>query len=275
MAKITRNAAKLKSVELLYLDTKAQGPCILCLHGRWGRAQVWEDFMHHYGDEYRVIAPDQRGHGFSSKPVSKYNGEEMSADMAELLDFLNIDSAIVAGHSMGGRIAGYLAALYPGRVRAAAILDKSASGPEAPSPLPPDNIPLVDPITKDWPLPFATLRETQEFIRAGSESELEYEYFMNSVIETIEGYTVLFSAQAIAANIAYDESWFHMLPKITCPVLLLRAHGGGAVPDGDFAKMQSLLPDCIAREASDSDHNVMLSNKDEFYGYFDELLKRV
>lgn len=275
MVKITRNVARLKEIELLYLDTGTKAPAILCLHGRWGRAQVWEDFMKHYGDEYRVIAPDQRGHGFSSKPVSKYNGEEMAADMAELLDFLDIDSAIVAGHSMGGRVAGYLAALYPERVKAAAILDKPASGPEAPSPLPPGQIPAVDPITKDWPLPFATLREAKDFIKAGSQSDLEYEYFMNSVIETPEGYTVLFSVQAMAANIAYDQSWFHMLPKIKCPALLLRANGGGAVTDEDFAMMQSLLPNCIAREASSPDHNVMLSNKEEFYGYFDELLKRV
>jgi 2-succinyl-6-hydroxy-2,4-cyclohexadiene-1-carboxylate synthase len=275
MAKITRNVARLKEIELLYLDTKTQGPCILCLHGRWGRAQVWEDFMRRYGDEYRVIAPDQRGHGFSSKPVSKYTGEEMAADMAELLDYLNIDSAIVAGHSMGGRVAGYLAALYPERVRALAILDKSASGAEEPSSLPPGEIPAVDPITKDWPLPFATLGEAKAFIKEWSESELEYEYFMNSIIETPEGYTVMFSIQAMAANIAYDQSWFHMLPKIKCPVLLLRANGGDNVPDGDFAMMQSLLPDCIAREASSPDHNVILSDKEEFYGYFDELLKRV
>jgi 2-succinyl-6-hydroxy-2,4-cyclohexadiene-1-carboxylate synthase len=231
--------------------------------------------MKHYGDEYRVIAPDQRGHGFSSKPISKYTGEEMAADMAELLDFLDIDSAIVAGHSMGGRVAGHLAALYPERVKAAAILDKSASGPEAPDALPPDKILAVDPITKNWPLPFATLCEAKEFIKARSESELEYDYFMNSVIETKEGYTVLFSVQAMAANIAYDRSWFHILPKIKCPALLLRAGGGGNVPDGDFAMMQSLLPDCIAREVSSPDHNVMLSNKEEFYSYFDELLKRV
>lgn len=275
MAKILRDVARLKEIELLYLDTKTQGPCLLCIHGRWGRAQVWEDFMQRYGDEYRVVAPDQRGHGFSSKPVSKYTGEEMAADMAELLDYLNIDSAIVAGHSMGGRVAGYLAALYPERVKAVAILDKSASGPEAPSPLPPGQIPVVDPITKGWPLPFATLGEAKEFIRARSGSELEYDYFMNSLIETREGYTVLFSAQAMAANIAYDQSWFHMLPKIKCPALLLRAKGGGAVPDGDFAMMHSLLPCCIAREASSSDHNVMLSDKEEFYGYFDELLKKI
>ncbi|WP_211296438.1 alpha/beta fold hydrolase [Paenibacillus donghaensis] len=58
---IYRNIAKLNNVELFYLDTQTEGPVILCLHGRWGRAETWVDFMKHYGDHYRVIAPDQRG----------------------------------------------------------------------------------------------------------------------------------------------------------------------------------------------------------------------
>jgi len=34
---------------------------ILCLHGRWGRAETWVPFMQHYGDRYRVIAPAGAG----------------------------------------------------------------------------------------------------------------------------------------------------------------------------------------------------------------------
>lgn len=272
MPKIARATAKLKDIDLLYLDSKTNAPVILCLHGRWGRAETWYDFMMHYGDRYRVIAPDQRGHGLSSKPVSKYTPEEMAADMAQLLCYLGIDSAIVAGHSMGGRVAGYMAALYPKYVRALAILDKSADGPKAESTLPLGEIP-GDPISQDWPLPFPTLHDAKGFIKAWSESDLEYEYFMNSIIETPEGYKVMFSQQAMAANAAYDHSWFHLLPEIKCPVLLVRATGGGAVTDEAYIKMQSLLPGCIAREASSPDHNVFLSNPDEFYGYFDELLE--
>jgi 2-succinyl-6-hydroxy-2,4-cyclohexadiene-1-carboxylate synthase len=47
------------------------------------------------------------------------------------------------------------------------------------------------------------------------------------------------------------------------------------VSDEDFIKMQSLISNCIAREMSHPDHNVQLANKEEFYGYFDEFLKRI
>jgi 2-succinyl-6-hydroxy-2,4-cyclohexadiene-1-carboxylate synthase len=83
---------------------------------------------------------------------------------------------------------------------------------------------------------------------------------------------MMFSSQAMAANIAYDQSWFRLLPAIRCPVLLVRSSSHEAVPDEDFQQMQSLLGDCTAHEVSHPDHSVHLSNKEEFYRLFDKFL---
>jgi 2-succinyl-6-hydroxy-2,4-cyclohexadiene-1-carboxylate synthase len=271
--KIHRYMVSLDHLQLFVRDTKTDGAVMLCLHGRWGRGETWVDFMQHYGDRCRIIAPDQRGHGLSDQPISKYTVEEMSADMIALLDHLKIDSVILVGHSMGGAVAGYLAASYPQYVKALAILDKSASGPEKLDPLPLDQIQNVDPVTKDWPLPFQSLMEAQEFIRKEMESDLSYQYFMNSLVETVDGYHMMFSRQAMAANVAYYHSWYNLLPRIECPVMLVRAKGNEAVSDEDFAKMKSLLSDCVTYDMSNPDHNVHLGNKNEFYAYFDDFLK--
>jgi len=269
---VYRSVAHLNGMDLFHLDTRAEGPAILCLHGRWGRAETWFDFMQRYGDRYRVIAPDQRGHGLSGKPISRYTAEEMSADATALLDLLGIGSAIVVGHSMGGHVAGYLAAMNPGRVRALAILDKSANGPERPRSTPLEELEIDDPVTRDWPIPFGSRAEAQEYIKRAMESELSYQYFMNSLAESVNGYGMLFSEQAMTANIAYYSQWFDLLPRIECPVMLVRAKGGEAVPDEDFGKMRELIPDCMAFEMSDPDHNVHLADRGEFYRYFDEFL---
>jgi pimeloyl-ACP methyl ester carboxylesterase len=272
---IHRHSAAINGIEIFYLDTETDGDVILCLHGRWGRGETWADFMRRYGERYRVIAPDQRGHGLSGKPISKYTTEEMARDMIALMDHLRIGSAIVVGHSMGGGIAGYLAACYPERVKALAILDKSAAGPEQPSALPLEKIEALDPVTKDWPLPFASRLEAQDYIRKAMESDLSYQYFMNSLAEGADGYRMMYSDQAMAANIAYYHSWFDLLPKIRCPVMLVRSGSHEAVPDEDFGKMRSLLPGCMAVEMSHPDHNVHLGNPDEFYEYFNCFLERM
>lgn len=264
--------AQLGNIKILLRDTRTNGPAILCLHGRWGRGETWVDFMQHYGEKYRVLAPDQRGHGLSSKPVGKYTAQEMASDMVRLLDHLQLESVILVGHSMGGYNAAYLAAKYPQFVKALAILDKSANGPEKSCDLSLDQIDQFDPMTRDWPLPFKGFQEARDHIKSVTESDLSYEYFMNSLVETVDGYEMMFSTQAMAANIAYYENWYHLLPVIECPVLLIRSGSHEAVPDEDFQKMQSLIARCTAREISNSDHNVHLGNKEEFYRYFDEFL---
>ena len=60
--KIHEEIARLKDVDIFYRDTKSKGPAILCLHGRYGRGETWTDFIQHFGEEYRVIAPDQNVH---------------------------------------------------------------------------------------------------------------------------------------------------------------------------------------------------------------------
>jgi hypothetical protein len=57
--------------------------------------------------------------------------------------------------------------------------------------------------------------------------------------------------------------------------MLICSSSHEAVPDEDFRKMQALIPDCMAFEMSHPDHNVHLGNQTEFYGYFDEFLKRI
>ena len=199
MGKIYRETASLSKVDLFYYDTKGEKPVMICLHGMYGRAETWSDFINHYADKYRVIAPDLRGHGRSSKPDGYYTFGEMGEDVVELMDRLFIKQAILVGHSMGGGIAGYLAAGYPDKVQAAAILDKTATGPERHIPIPSSQVKEYDAFTKEWNEVFDTRREALECIKRSSGSELETEYFVNSLYEDESGYRFLFSKQALAA----------------------------------------------------------------------------
>ena len=67
----------------------------------------------------RVIAFDNRGHGGSSKlyDPADYHTMKMAADVAALLDHLEIVRADVMGYSMGARIAAFLALKHPARLR--------------------------------------------------------------------------------------------------------------------------------------------------------------
>jgi 3-oxoadipate enol-lactonase len=80
-----------------------------------------------------MLTYDCRGHGASGKPVGPYTVELFAQDLADLLDHVGWQSALVAGASMGGCVSIAFAAAYPARTTALGLFDTTAwYGAEAP-----------------------------------------------------------------------------------------------------------------------------------------------
>lgn len=62
-------------VQLAYVDYGGEGPGVLLLHGLMGRATTWAETARWLTPHFRVVALDQRGHGYSSKPENAYTTE--------------------------------------------------------------------------------------------------------------------------------------------------------------------------------------------------------
>jgi pimeloyl-ACP methyl ester carboxylesterase len=102
---------------------------ILLIHGAGAHAHWWDVFVPVLGGEHRLIAPDLRGHGRSVWAVPpSYGIEDFASDVLGMLDALGIDRVAIVGHSMGGRVAIWLAAHRPERIRAIALLDVRVRG---------------------------------------------------------------------------------------------------------------------------------------------------
>lgn len=270
-----RAVATVNGLNLFYRDTGSDLPAMLCLHGRWGRGETWTDLLFRYRDRYRIIAPDQRGHGLSDRPVARYAAADMAADMYGLVRQLECGPAIVVGHSMGGRVGAYLAALYPSEVRALALLDIEAAGPDSVSELPPDQISGVDELTAEWPTPYPTYEEALQDLSKRFARASNVRYFLESLVETVEGYDFLFSRYAMAAIGAYLEGWYHLLPQIQCPVLFVRAAESWCLSKEEADKMRGLIRNCTYFEVTDSDHMVYADNPQEFYPQFEQFIRGV
>ena len=265
----------LNGLNLFYLDTELGNKTILCLHGRWGRGKTWSGFMERYQDRYRIIAPDQRGHGLSDKPLTGYTGEDLATDACELIKQLNCAPVIVVGHSMGGKVAAHLAALYPQLVKALAILDETSEGNPDASVCPIEEAPTVDEFTANWPTPYATYEDAISDLRQRFPRETNLQYFKDSLTETPQGYDFLFSRRAMAALAHYNRDWHHLLSRIACPTLLVRAADSWCLSKEASDRMVSTIRDVTYFEVPDSDHMVYADNDDAFYPPFEQFLKRV
>lgn len=272
---IHRTTTLVNGVNIFYLDTGSSNQPMLCLHGRWGRGETWTDLMTRYRDRYRIVAPDQRGHGLSDKPEAGYAAEDFAADARELMGALDCNPSIIVGHSMGARIGAHLTAAHPEDVKALVIIDEGSGSPASFRDLPPDKIPDLDNLTKDWPTPYPTYEDAKIDIRKRFGRESNAAYFMESLVETAEGYDFMFSRRAMQTIGKCYETWDHLLSQFQCPVLLVRASNSWVLTREKAEEMKTFIKDCTYCEITQSDHMVYADNPGDFYRVFDQFLDRI
>jgi 3-oxoadipate enol-lactonase len=118
--------ARVRGIELAY-DDAGEGEAVVLLHGFPFSRALWRGQTQTLSAEWRVVAPDLRGHGETAGTQGPATMEEMARDVAALLDELEIERAVVAGLSMGGYVALEFFRLFRERVRALVLADTRAT----------------------------------------------------------------------------------------------------------------------------------------------------
>ena len=115
----TERLVETNGVRLRVIEAGERGaPVVVLAHGFPELAYSWRHQIPALAEAgYRVLAPDQRGYGGSSKPgaVDAYTIVELSADIVGLLDDVGADRAALIGHDFGGVVAWNAPLLHPDR----------------------------------------------------------------------------------------------------------------------------------------------------------------
>ncbi|KAK7754689.1 hypothetical protein SLS62_003246 [Diatrype stigma] len=163
------------SIHFRYAGT---GPPVLLVHGNPQHSLTWQ-FIGPLlvAQNYTVIAPDNRGAGDSSLPPDgNYSAAASAADLAGVLDFLNVSAAHVVAHDKGVGMAAALAARRPDRVRRLALAEYPLPGfgYEASA----NPAPYWD-LYQNWQLAFFQVPDLAEFLMAGKERQFLQWYFFH------------------------------------------------------------------------------------------------
>jgi pimeloyl-ACP methyl ester carboxylesterase len=122
--------AHVNGIDLHYL-VEGEGEPLLLLHGGGGCHENWaysgrDQFLR----EYKLIAPDARGHGRSTNPQRIITHRQCALDMLALLDHLGINQCRAIGISMGGNILLHMATMQPDRIDAMVVVSATMYFPE-------------------------------------------------------------------------------------------------------------------------------------------------
>jgi pimeloyl-ACP methyl ester carboxylesterase len=96
---------------------------VVAVHGLTANHTCWYPLAGTLGEAWRLVAYDLRGRGNSDKPERGYSVPQHAQDLARLLDRLDVERAVVMGHSLGAAIAVWFAVHHPGRVDRLVLVD--------------------------------------------------------------------------------------------------------------------------------------------------------
>ncbi len=252
---------------IFYKDWGAGQPVVLS-HGWPLTADAWDAQMQFLGAHgFRVIAHDRRSHGRSDQTWDGNNMDRYAADLAELLDHLDVRDAVLVGHSTGGgEIAHYIGTYGTARVAKAVL------------------VAAVPPLMLKTPgNPHGTPIEAFDGIREGVVKNRS-QFYMDLTIpffgfnregaEVVQGTRDAFWLQGMMGGIKgqYDcirefseVDYSEDLKKMTIPTLVVQGDDDQIVPiDAAARRAVEIAPNATLKVYPGAPHGLPITMADQF-----------
>ena len=120
MEELTHRFIETNGIQM-HIAEQGQGPVVLLCHGF---PELWYSWRHQLkglaAAGFHAVAPDMRGYGQTERPeaIDQYTLLHLVGDMVGLLDAIDQETAVIAGHDWGAPVAWHAALLRPDRFRA-------------------------------------------------------------------------------------------------------------------------------------------------------------
>jgi 2-hydroxy-6-oxonona-2,4-dienedioate hydrolase len=206
---------------------------LIFLHGIGASAERWSRVIPTLSRDYRVIAPDIIGFGYSDKPVVEYTMDFFIDFFESFLDNLGISEASIIGSSLGGHIATEFAIRFPHMVEKLVLV--------SPAGMMRKSTPTLD-----------------RYIMAALYPEYQrvYEVFSEMVYDsnTINQETLMdfvnrmnlpsakYAFMSTLSGIRYAPRLTGRLSNITAPTLLMWGENDTTIPLAEYAHQYNEIP---------------------------------
>ena len=245
----------------VYYEVYGEGRPIVLLHGAFYTIGMnWAELIPELSKTRKVIAIEMQGHGHTPLSERKLDIATLASDVEGVMDYLKIDSADVAGFSMGGSVAYQFAVQYPKRLRKLVIISSTykSSG----------WLPVINSGFKDFKPEFFDNTPLKTAYDAVAPDKTKWKKFIEQMIAF--------------ADVSFDVGDAN-IAKITSPVLIISGDNDGLdkielmktyrlLGGGVSADMAPMPKSQLAIVPSQEHVSLMMQTK-TILGYLDEFLK--
>jgi len=268
-------SVNVNGINLHYLDWGAEGkPKVLLLHGLRGHRHSWDDVSAEFYQNYHIFALDQRGRGESDwAPGGDYSSESFVADLEGFCAAVGLDKFILIGHSMGGRNSMAFAGENADKIEKMVIID---IGPD----LNPIGSGRITQEMIDVPEEFDSFEAVFEYQRKQNRFCSEPVLRRRLTYATRElpngkfgwRYDLEIREQRRNSTGAKQPDLWLTLPKINCPVLIVRGSETDTLGLETAEKMVEILPNGKLVHVERAAHMVFEDNPEGFISALHDFL---
>jgi pimeloyl-ACP methyl ester carboxylesterase len=115
------STAQVNGTQLFYELSGSGEITIVLVHGAWASHHTWDSLVPLLAESFQVLTYDRRGHSQSERPPGQGSIREDIADLAALIEYLELAPAWVVGNSQGGLITLRLAGERPELLRGLSV----------------------------------------------------------------------------------------------------------------------------------------------------------
>jgi len=189
----------------VYYEVYGQGLPIVLLHGSFYTIDMnWSQLIPELSKHRKVIAIEMQGHGHSPYSDRELSITTLASDIEKVMDYLKIDSADVAGYSMGGSIAYQFAVQSPKRLRKLVIISSTYKTDGW--------LPIVNTAFEDFKPEFFDNTPLKTAYDAVAPDKTKWTYFLKQMIAFAD----------VPFNVGDSN-----IAKITAPVLIISGDNDG------------------------------------------------
>jgi pimeloyl-ACP methyl ester carboxylesterase len=114
----------------LHVEEQGTGdPSLVFLHYYGGSSRTWKHVTARLAPHFRTIAIDHRGWGQSASPADGYGLADLAADAEGVIEALDLQHYVLVGHSMGGKVAQFMASRQPSGLAGLILVAPSPPSP--------------------------------------------------------------------------------------------------------------------------------------------------